>query len=107
MSGNRELGLGIFASPVHSPHLDPTWALSRDIQLIETADRLGFDEAWIGEHRSTGWEYIGSPEVFIANLISRTGRIRLGTGVISLPYHHPLNVAERITLFKTIFRPDE
>jgi limonene 1,2-monooxygenase len=98
MFGNRELGLGIFVSPVHSPHLDPTWALNHDIQLIETADRLGFDEAWVGEHRSTGWEYIGSPEVFIANLISRTSRIRLGTGVISLPYHHPLNVAERIIL---------
>ncbi len=98
MSRERALRLGIFVSPVHSPGLDPTWALNNDIHLIETADRLGFDEAWVGEHRSTGWEYISAPDVFIANLIARTGRIRLGTGVVSLPYHHPLNVAERITL---------
>jgi limonene 1,2-monooxygenase len=59
MLRERAIGLGIFVSPVHSPHLDPTWTLNNDIHLIETADRLGFDEAWVGEHRSTGWSTLG------------------------------------------------
>src|SRR5260221_6698360 len=57
---------------------------------------LGYDEFWVGEHRSGGWETIGSPELFLAAASQRTYRIMLGTGVISLPYHHPYNVAQRI-----------
>ena len=59
-------------------------------------DRLGFHEAWIGEHHSAGFEIISSPEIFIAVAAERTRNIRLGTGVISLPYHNPLMVADRI-----------
>jgi len=59
-------------------------------------DRLGYDEAWIGEHHSAGYETIASPELFIASAIERTRTIRLGTGVSSLPYHHPLMLADRI-----------
>jgi alkanesulfonate monooxygenase SsuD/methylene tetrahydromethanopterin reductase-like flavin-dependent oxidoreductase (luciferase family) len=65
------------------------------LELIEWIDELGFDEAWIGEHHSAGWETIASPEVFIAAAIERTRYIRLGSGVTSLPYHHPLMVANR------------
>ena len=50
------------------------------------ARRPGFDEAYIGEHHSAGWETIGSPEVFMATAAERTRRIKLGTGVTSLPY---------------------
>ncbi len=59
-------------------------------------DRLGFDEAWIGEHHSGGFEIIASPEVFIAAAAERTRRIRLGTGVSSLAYHHPFINADRM-----------
>src|SRR5207248_5434739 len=45
-----------------------------------------------------GWETIASPEVFIATAAERTKHIKLGTGVISLPYHHPLMVANRMIL---------
>jgi len=62
--------------------------------LLEHLDRLGFDEAWIGEHHSGGFEIIAAPEVFIAAAAERTRRIRLGTGVKSLPYHHPFIIAE-------------
>ncbi|MBV8526269.1 MAG: LLM class flavin-dependent oxidoreductase, partial [Acetobacteraceae bacterium] len=64
---------------------------------IEHVERLGFDEAWVGEHHSGALEIIGSPELFIASAAERTRHIRLGTGVVSLPYHHPFMVAQRIT----------
>ena len=57
-------------------------------------DRLGYDEAWIGEHHSGGFETIAAPEVFIAAAARETRRIRLGTGVKSLPYVHPFMVAD-------------
>jgi limonene 1,2-monooxygenase len=62
--------------------------------LMEHLDRLGFDEVWVGEHHSGGFEIIAAPEVFIAAAAERTRRIRLGTGVKSLPYHNPFIVAE-------------
>jgi limonene 1,2-monooxygenase len=92
------LRFGIFLAPFHPVGQNPTLALKRDLELIEHLDRLGFDEAWIGEHHSAGYEIIASPEVFIAAAAERTRRIRLGTGVSSLPYHHPLMLADRIVL---------
>lgn len=87
---------GIFMAPFHPVDEDPTLALRRDIDLIEHLDKIGFDEAWIGEHHSAGYEIIASPELMIAAAAERTQHIRIGTGVISLPYHHPLMVANRI-----------
>jgi len=68
----------------------------RDLDLVEQLDALGYDEFWCGEHHSSGWETIASPEMFLAAAGERTKRIRLGTGVVSLPYHHPFNVAQRM-----------
>ena len=69
----------------------------RDLKLVAAArPSSAIDEFWCGEHHSTGWEMIASPELFLAAAGERTHRIRLGTGVISLPYHHPFNVAQRI-----------
>ncbi|HXX49083.1 MAG TPA: LLM class flavin-dependent oxidoreductase [Myxococcota bacterium] len=87
---------GIFLAPFHPVDEDPTLALRRDLELVEFLDRIGYDEAWIGEHHSAGYEIIASPELFIAAAAERTRRIRLGTGVISLPYHNPLMVADRM-----------
>ena len=87
---------GIFLAPFHPVDEDPTLALRRDIELIEWLDKLGYEEAWIGEHHSAGYEIIASPELFIAAAAERTKRIRLGTGVVSLPYHNPLMVAQRL-----------
>jgi limonene 1,2-monooxygenase len=89
---------GIFMAPFHPVGQNPTLALHRDLELIEHLDRLGFDEAWIGEHHSAGYEIIASPEVFIAHAAARTTHLKLGTGVSSLPYHHPLMLADRIVL---------
>lgn len=87
---------GVFLAPFHQMHENPTLCLERDMELVELLDRLGFAEAWIGEHHSAGFETISSPELFIAAAAERTKHIRLGTGVISLPYHNPLMVANRI-----------
>lgn len=87
---------GVFLGPFHRVGENPTLAIERDLELVEWLDKLGFDEAWIGEHHSAGWEIISSPEVFIAAAAQRTRRINLGTGVVSLPYHHPLMVANRM-----------
>lgn len=87
---------GIFMAPFHPVDEDPTIALQHDLELVEWLDRLGYEEAWFGEHHSAGFEIISSPELFIAAAAERTKRIRLGTGVVSLPYHQPLMVANRI-----------
>jgi limonene 1,2-monooxygenase len=86
---------GIFLAPFHRLGENPTLALGRDMELIEWLDHLGYDEVWIGEHHSAGWELIASPEIFIAAAAERTRHIMLGSGVTSLPYHHPLMVAQR------------
>src|SRR5277367_2694675 len=93
-----DLTFGIFLAPFHPVGQNPTLALERDLQLIEHLDELGFDEAWFGEHHSAGYEIIASPEVFIAAAAQRTRHIRLGTGVSSLPYHHPFMLADRMVL---------
>lgn len=100
----RTLRFGLFLPPYHAPRENPTLALERDLDLIVHLDRLGFDEAWVGEHHSTGWETIGSPEIFLAFAAERTRHIRLGTGAVSLPYHHPLMVADRIVLLDHLTR---
>jgi limonene 1,2-monooxygenase len=95
MLGPR-LRFGAFIAPFHPLDENPTLALRRDLELVEHLDRLGYDEAWIGEHHSGAFELIASPELFIAAAAERTKSIRLGTGVSSLPYHHPLMLADRI-----------
>lgn len=95
---------GMFLAPFHPVGQNPTLALERDLELVAHLDRLGFDEAWIGEHHSAGYEIIASPEVFIAAAAERTRHIRLGTGVSSLPYHHPLILADRMVLLDHLTR---
>ncbi|TGQ04984.1 MULTISPECIES: LLM class flavin-dependent oxidoreductase [unclassified Mesorhizobium] len=87
---------GLFLPPFHKVTESPTISLHRDMEIIRWADELGFDEAWVGEHHSGGFEIISSPEILLAAVAERTRRIRLGTGVVSLPYHNPLMVANRI-----------
>ncbi len=92
----ERMKFGIFLAPFHRVGENPTLAIERDMELVQWLDTLGLDEAWIGEHHSAGWETIASPELFMAAAAERTRHIKLGTGVISLPYHHPLMVANRM-----------
>ena len=95
---------GTFMAPFHPPEHNPTLSLEADLDLLAHMDALGFDEAWIGEHHSAGSEIIASPEIFIAAAAARTKQIKLGTGVVSLPYHNPLWTAERIVLLDHLTR---
>lgn len=95
---------GIFLAPFHNVGEHPTVALERDLDLLVHLDRLGFDEAWVGEHHSGGFELIASPEVFLATAAERTRHLRLGSGVNSLPYHQPLMLADRFVLLDHLTR---
>ena len=90
-----KLRFGAFCGPHHPMNENPTLCLQRDLELAEHLDNLGYDEIWYGEHHSAGWELIGSPELMIAAAAQRTKRIMLGSAVTSVPYHHPLMIAER------------
>ncbi len=90
------LGFGAFLAPHHPIGENPMLQFRRDIKFVQHLDELGFDEFWCGEHHSSGWEMIASPEMFLAAAGEHTKRIKLATGVVSLPYHHPFNVAQRM-----------
>ncbi len=93
---DRYLRTGIFLAPFHAVRENPTLAIERDMELLEHLDRLNYHEAWVGEHHSGGFEIIASPEMFLAAAAQRTKHIRLGTGVVSLPYHNPFMLASRM-----------
>lgn len=96
MARTPRIKFGTFLAPHHPIGESPTLQFQRDLDLAAHLDRLGYDEFWVGEHHSTGWEMIASPEMFLAAAGQRTHTIKLGTGVVSLPYHHPFNVAQRM-----------
>src|SRR5882762_4333929 len=100
----QRLRFGAFIAPFHPVDENPTLAIQRDLELVEWLEHLGYDEAWIGEHHSAAYELIASPEVFIAAAAERTKHIRLGTGVSSLPYHHPFMLADRMVLLDHLTR---
>lgn len=91
--------LGMFMMPFHHPDRDYGTVLREDQEAIVLADRLGYDEVYVGEH-STSWsERITSPLMFLSTLVDRTSRIKLGTGVINLPQTHPAIVAAQAAMF--------
>lgn len=100
----KPTNFGVFIAPFHSVDDNPTLTLRRDLDIVELCDKLGYDEAWIGEHHSTGVERITDPFMALAAAGERTSRIRLGTGVTSLPYHQPMMVADRVVLLDHLTR---
>ncbi|WP_328916085.1 MULTISPECIES: LLM class flavin-dependent oxidoreductase [unclassified Streptomyces] len=97
-------GFGAFISPLHAPGQDPHLTIRRDLQLVEHLDELNYDEAWFGEHHSLAWPSIGAPETLIAAAAERTRQIKLANGVVTLPFHHPFNVATRALLLDHLTR---
>ena len=96
--------LGMFTMPFHHPDRDYTAILEEDQEAIILADRLGFTEAFVGEHFSSWSERITSPLIFLASVIDRTRHIRFGTGVINLPQLHPATVAAHAAMFDHLCR---
>lgn len=96
MSETRNVRSGVFLPPHHGNNEDVTLCMQRDFELAEWLDHLGFSELWMGEHHSGGMQIYGSPELWIAAAAERTQRIKLGAGVISVPYHNPYLIADRI-----------
>ena len=95
-SVSSSMEFGMFMAPIHPPGASVTIELDQDLELVEWLDELGYDEALFGEHHTGGHEIYPSPEIMIAVAAERTKRIRLGTGVSSLPYRHPLIIADTI-----------
>ncbi|HET6504033.1 MAG TPA: LLM class flavin-dependent oxidoreductase [Amycolatopsis sp.] len=101
----NKMRFGIFMPPFNSPPTqNPTTSLQRDIETIQLMDRLGFDEVWVGEHHSAGTELIADPLTFISHVGAVTKHIKLGTGVVSLPYHNPMWLADRAILVDHLLR---
>src|SRR5579883_2412254 len=96
--------LGLFMMPVHPPSRSFTETLAEDEEKSLYADRLGFDELWVGEHFSAASEPIPSPLMFMASLLPRTKRLRFGTAVICLPSHDPVKVAAEVAQFDHMSR---
>ena len=83
MLGNK-LRFGAFIAPFHAMDENPTLCLERDLELVQWMDKLGFDEAWIGEHHSAGFELIASPELFIAATLLIVILSSLATAAVGL-----------------------
>src|SRR5262249_60031018 len=92
----------MFTMPFHHPAREYTALLEEDQEAIVLADRLGFSEAFVGEHFSSWSERITSPLIFLATVINRTRDIRLGTGVINMPHVHPATVAAQAAMFSQL-----
>lgn len=96
--------LGYFTMPLHPPGSDVAKTLQDDLEQIVTLDRLGYKEAWIGEHFTAEWENIPCPDLFIAHALAVTKDIVLGTGVTCMPNHNPFMIAHRIALLDQLAR---
>ena len=74
-----------------------TEVIENTLRLWELADRLGYGTAWLVEHHlMPGLSHSTAPDLVLAAASQRTRRLRLGLGVVPLPYHHPLRVAQRV-----------
>lgn len=88
--------VGVFMMPSHPPERALRAGFEWDLEHIALCDRLGFSEAWIGEHFTAPWEPNPAPDLLIAQALLKTQRIKLAPGAHLLPYHHPAELACRV-----------
>lgn len=88
--------VGLFCMPCHPPYRKHVETLKEDLELLTLADRLGFDEAWLGEHYTSEWENIPAPDLVLAQAFLKTQNIKLGIGVSCIPNHNPAQLAHRV-----------
>jgi len=96
--------LGLFMMPLHPSYRAIADCYDRDIDQLVLADKLGFDEAWLGEHFTEKWENAPSPDLLIAKALALTERIRFGTGVTLLAMHEPVYLAHRVAMLDHLAR---
>lgn len=102
--GQKKMKLGYFTMPLHPPGSVHAETLDHDLDQIVTLDRLGFREAWVGEHFTSVWENIPAPDLFLAKALGMTENIVLGTGVTCMPNHNPFVIANRIAQLDNLAR---
>ena len=95
---------GLFMMPLHPPYRSYADSYDRDLDLLVEADRLGFHEAWIGEHMTERWENAPCPDLLIAKASALTQNIKLATGITLLPIHDPVELAHRIAMLDHLTR---
>src|SRR4051812_21650933 len=96
--------LGYFAMPLHPLHRDPAQTLQEDREAVILADRLGFHDAFVGEHLTDRAENVTNSFIFLASLISETKSIRLATGTSNLTQAHPVVIAAHAAMFDHLAR---
>jgi len=94
--------LGYFTMPLHPVGKDWRQTLAEDREAVLLADRLGYEEAFIGEHVTDLAETITSCLIFIATLARDTQRIHLGSGTVNLANRHPAATAAEIAMVDTL-----
>jgi alkanesulfonate monooxygenase SsuD/methylene tetrahydromethanopterin reductase-like flavin-dependent oxidoreductase (luciferase family) len=94
--------LGAFVMPSHPPERGLYEGYQWDLEHLALLDRMGFHEAWIGEHFTAPWEPNPAPDLLIAQALQRTERIKLCPGAHLLPYHHPIELAHRVAFLDHI-----
>jgi alkanesulfonate monooxygenase SsuD/methylene tetrahydromethanopterin reductase-like flavin-dependent oxidoreductase (luciferase family) len=96
--------LGLFTMPSHPPERSLADGHEWDIQNLKWADEYGFEEAWIGEHHTAVWEPHPAPDLLVIEGLRQTTNIRIGTGGFLLPYHNPVELANRVAMMDHISR---
>ncbi|HET9404521.1 MAG TPA: LLM class flavin-dependent oxidoreductase [Burkholderiales bacterium] len=96
--------LGIFMMPLHPLHRDPAATLQEDRDAIILADRLGFHDAFVGEHLTDRAENVTNSFIFLASLIHATKTIKLATGTSNLSQSHPVLIAAHAAMFDHLAR---
>ncbi|HJY75101.1 MAG TPA: LLM class flavin-dependent oxidoreductase [Burkholderiales bacterium] len=91
--------LGFFTMPMHPRERAPAQTLQEDREAIVLADRLGFHDAFVGEHLTDPEENITSSLIFLASLLSETKTIKLATGTSNLSHSHPVLIAAHAAMF--------
>jgi alkanesulfonate monooxygenase SsuD/methylene tetrahydromethanopterin reductase-like flavin-dependent oxidoreductase (luciferase family) len=96
--------LGLFTMPSHPPERSLADGHDWDLQTLKWADEYGYEEAWIGEHHAAVWEPHPAPDLLVVEALRQTKNIRIGPGGFCLPYHHPVELANRVAMLDHISR---
>lgn len=96
--------LGYFTMPLHPAHRPPSQTLQEDREAVILADKLGFHDAFVGEHLTEKSENITNSFIFLASLVHATERIKLGTGTSNLSHSHPALIASHAAMFDHMAR---